>query len=96
MASRSAHRRRGVGDDYAKSPVPEGDAARPYKVVATEPGLSYIADRVSGEDVGYLVQNFHGDWKGYLVTARGVEVAWERRRDEAAAALWAAYRKETQ
>lgn len=37
----------------------------PYKVVAYEPGAAEVRERATGEVLGYVLQNFHGDWTPY-------------------------------
>jgi hypothetical protein len=62
--------------------------SEPFKIVAYEPGAANVFDRATGRKVGFLLQDFAGNWSGRFVPGGRVEIK-ERRRRDAAARLWA-------
>lgn len=44
---------------------------KPWKFTDQDPGECNVADRATGRTVGYLRQNFHGNWSAFLTIAPG-------------------------
>ncbi len=65
-------------------------SARPYKVVAREPGAADVHDRTTGEWVGFVLEDYYGFWQPYVVVkGEGRRIASPLRyRKDAALVVW--------